>query len=157
MKKLAALAFLLGLAFSTNAALGDPLPVDPTVIINKTHDPTEMFSTNSEADPLVITLNSQGVFPPVSFEYTGKTDLAELWIELDGPFLGEVFACHSNIFLVCDPYYAGSDSQGLFLKDGVITPQEDLTVQVATPEPTTLTLLLVSGVFLIGLGRKWHV
>jgi hypothetical protein len=152
------LRFLLFVALALMIPVGfaSATPVDPSVIINGgPHDATT-FSMNSVTDPLVIMLNAQGLAPLESFEYTGTKTLTKLYVQLDGALPLEEFDCVSNIFKECGGFNTGvSDDEGLIFEDGTLTQDEQFTVEVATPEPATIVLLLTGGLLLIGFGRKW--
>jgi hypothetical protein len=145
----------LGLLLSAGAAFAGP--VDPTVIINK-KDPSTVttFSSNTVTDPLVINL-VDGLASLEGFEYTGKTTLSKLFVQLDGALTDEQFACESTIFTGCGAFSTGSgDEVGLIFSDGKITSGEEFTVEVtSTPEPAPIVLLLTGGLLLAGLSRRW--
>ena len=162
MRKFAALAFLLGLAFSANAAFADPVPVnpmDPTVIINKTDPPMFIsFSKDTKTDPLTINL-VDGILPMTTYKWEGGSPLTTFYVALSDSLPFEPFDCSSNIFKKCEFISTvgtplSNDVEFEFFGGGSISPQESFTVAVATPEPGTI-VLLATGVLLIGLGRRW--
>lgn len=149
---------LIAIAVIIPAQFASASSADPTVIVNRCNDcDAVMFSSNSALDPLVVTLNSQGLFPSETFEYTGTKTLTELFVELVGATTGEQFFCKSDIFTgPCGSFVTGlSDADGLIFTGGSLTHDELFTLEVATPEPGTIVLLLTGGVLLIGLGRRW--
>lgn len=150
-------ALLVALALVFSAQFAKATPVDPSVIINRSPLDATTFSMNSVTNPLLITLNSQGMAPLESFEYTGATTLTKLYVELDGALPLEQFDCISDIFTGCGSFSTGAgDEVGLVFEDGRLVPGELFSVQVAAlPEPATIVLLLTGGALLIGFGRKW--
>jgi hypothetical protein len=159
MKLRCALLVAFALALLIPVGFASASPVDPSVIINHciVCDATT-FSTNSVTHPLVIMLNSQGLAPLETFEYTGTAPLTKLYVELDGALPLEEFDCLSNIFTGCGSFSTGVGNEvGLIFEDGRITHDETFTAQVTpNPEPATIVLLLTGGALLIGLGRRWQ-
>lgn len=164
MKTVLALMIGLGLALAANTAYATPAGIDPSVIINKAGDPTcdptttVCFSANSITDPLVITLDSQGLAPLEPFEYTGATTLNTLYVQLNGALPLEVFDCVSDIFTGCGSFNTGiSNDDGLIFENGVLSANEEFTVQVSAPEPQSWILLALSmlGVFMLGM-KYWE-
>jgi hypothetical protein len=146
---------LFALALTIPAGFVHANPVDPSVIINKTSSDATTFSMNSVNDPLVIMLNSQGLASLQSFEYIGTAPLTKLFVELDGTLPLEQFDCVSNIFTECGSFSTGvGDEVGLIFEDGTLSQNEMFTVEVATPEPGTMVLLLTGALPLIGFGRR---
>lgn len=153
-------ALLGALALLIPAGLASASPIDPSVIINHcvVCDATT-FTMNSVTDPLVITLNSQGLAPSQTFEYTGTATLTKLYVELVGALAREEFDCQSNIFTGgCGSFSTGvGNDVGLIFEGGRLTHDEDFTAIVTpAPEPGTIVLLLTGGALLIGLGRRWQ-
>lgn len=150
--------WLFALVLVIPAGFANATPVDPSVIINRTPLDATTFSVNSVTHPLVIMLNAQGMASLQSFEYTGTNPLTKLFVELDGALPLEQFDCISDIFTGCGSFNTGvSDEVGLIFKDGTLSHNEMFTVAVATPEPSTIILLLTGGLPLIGLGRRrWN-
>ena len=149
----------LGLVLCANVAYATPAGSDPSVIINKTTDPTEIITANSATDPLVVDL-TDGVAPIASFEYVGPTALStldELFVQLDNALVGEQFFCQSDVFTgPCGSFSTGvGDDVGLIFTGGVISSGEDLTVQVTTPEPQAWIMLVASMLALLMLGMKY--
>ena len=153
-------ALLVAAAFALFIPVGfaSASPVDPSVIINHCLlcDATT-FSMNSVNDPLVIMLNSEGLAPTETFEYTGAKTLTRLYVELVGALPLEQFDCVSDIFTGCGSFNTGVTNEvGLIFEDGKLTQDEFFTAAVGTPETGTIVLLLTGGALLIGLGRKWQ-
>lgn len=155
MKKIFVLIIGFGFALAASATFASSAPVDPSVIINSTLDPTESFTTNSATDPLVITLGPDGLAPLISVGYDGTSTLNELFVQLDGALVGEQFFCQSNIFTgQCGTFSTGvGDDVGLIFTGGTLTPGADMTVQVSAPEPRSWLLLMCSMVALLFVGR----
>jgi hypothetical protein len=159
MKTVYALVIGFALVLAASATYATPEGSDPSVIINKTTDPTEIITANSVEDPLIINL-TDGLFPVTSFQYDGPTALStltELYVQLDGALPSEQFFCQSNIFTgPCGSFSTGvGDDVGLIFTGGVITSGEDLTVEVSAPEPQSWILLTLSMFALLMLGMKY--
>lgn len=144
---------VIALLLSASAALASP--IDPTVVINRAKDPSQSFSKNSEAHPLVVTLQN-GLLPIMSFDYTGEKTLTKLFIQLDGALQGEEFFCQSNIFKgPCGSFSTGNAADvGLIFTKGKLLGGQGITMAVVTPEPGTLILLLTGAFPLIGFARR---
>lgn len=156
MKLRFALLVAAALIIPAGFANADPVGNDPSVIINHSSTDATIFSKNSVTDPLVITLNSQGLAPVESFEYIGTKSLNKLYVQLDGALQLEQFDCVSNIFSGCGSFNTGNNNDvGLIFEDGTLSHDETFTVAVATPEPGTIALVLTGGALLMGFGRRW--
>ena len=154
---------LFALVLLIPAGLTYANPVDPSVIINRAGGDLVKFSMNSMADPLVIDLNNHGLTTsPDFFQYTGTATLTELFVVLDEVIPGETFSCKSNIFTGdCESFIpmpgVGTDGDHDELgfeftlgPGGIGLMQNDVfSVQVATPEPGTIILLLTGAIPLI--------
>lgn len=151
-------ALLFALALLIPAGLASASPVDPSVIINHCiFCDASTFATNSVTSPLVIMLNSQGLAPLQTFEYTGTATLKKLYVELVGALPLEQFDCLSDIFTGCGSFNTGVNNEvGLIFEDGTLSHDEVFTAEVGTPEPGTIVLLLTGGALLIGLARRWQ-
>lgn len=159
------LRYLLLFALALIVPIGhaNASPVDPSVIITKCKTTSGCdaitFSMNSVTDPLVITLNSQGLLPTEVLDYTGPTK-TDLYIALADSLPYEDFDCPiTNAFRGCDtvstvgtPF---SDDVELKLL-GPLLPGLYTIEVTATPEPSAMLLLLTGGALLIGLGRRWQ-
>ncbi|HKF52854.1 MAG TPA: PEP-CTERM sorting domain-containing protein [Candidatus Acidoferrales bacterium] len=147
---------LVAFALVVPAQFASASPVDPTVIINKILGGDAItFSTNSVTNPLVITLNSQGLLPQEDLDYTGTKTLTNFSIALADSLPFEEFDCQSNVFTGCKfvstvgtPF--SNDVEIEFL--GPLTPGLFSIEVTPTPEPGTIVLLLTGGVLLAGLG-----
>ncbi len=151
-------ALLIALACLFAAPFAQASPVDPSVIVNKKGGDAITFSKNSITDPLVITLNAQGLLPLEYIDYTGPTR-QNLYIALAGSLPFETFTCGpSNIFTGCDLVStvgtAFSDDVELKFLGTLTAGTYGIQVSSA-PEPATILLLLTGGAMLIGFGRKW--
>ena len=106
---------------------------------------------------------TDGLFPLELFEYTGSKTLTELFVQLNGVLPDEGYFCKSDIFTgACGGFLPNQDrypdSLGLIFKGGTLTQGTEFTVQVVTPEPGTLILLLSGMLPLLFFGRKrWAV
>jgi hypothetical protein len=149
---------LIAVALIIPAGFASATPVDPSVIINGGPKDATTFSMNSVTDPLVITLNAEGLAAIESFEYTGAKTLTKLYVQLDGALPLEEFDCVSDIFTGCGGFNTGvSDDEGLIFEDGKLYHDELFTAEVAAaPEPGTVVLVLTGSLLLIGLGRRWQ-
>ncbi len=150
-------ALLIALACLVAAPFAQASPVDPSIILNKKGGDATVFSKNSVTDPLVITLNSQGLLPTEYLDYTGPTQ-QNLYIALAGSLPFEQFDCVSNIFTGFDAVSTvgtpfSDDVELEFL--GTLQAGTYSIEIASTPEPATIFLLLTGGAMLIGFGRKW--
>ena len=154
---------LIAIALVIPAQFASATPVDPTIIVNKLVGGDAItFSSNGsgapgQADPLVITLNSQGLLPTEDLDYTGPAQ-QNLYIALADSHPFEAFDCGpSNVFTGCKFL---STVGTAFSNDveiellGPLTPGFFSIEVTATPEPGTIVLLATGGLLLIGLGRK---
>jgi hypothetical protein len=151
VRKIYSVVVGVALVLVANVAFADS---DPSVIINKTTDPSMIITANSPSDPLVLDLVN-GVSPTISFEYVGPTatsTLTELFVQLDNAQPLEEFSCQSDIFTgACGSFNTGiSNDVGLIFTGGTITSGEDFYAQV--PEPRSWILLLCSMLALVALG-----
>ncbi|HEV2420280.1 MAG TPA: PEP-CTERM sorting domain-containing protein [Candidatus Acidoferrales bacterium] len=155
------LRYLLLVAFAliVPAQFANASPVDPTIIVNRLVGGDALtFSSNSITNPLVITLNSQGLLPTEDLDYTGPAT-TNLFIALADSLPFEAFDCGpSNIFTGCKfistvgtPFSNDVEIELL----GPLDPGYFSIEVTATPEPGTIVLLLTGGVLLVGLGRRW--
>lgn len=157
MKFLLAIAAAIGILIPAGFATADPVPFDPTVVVNST-DPTcgvdvICFSANSVSSPIIVALVN-GVLPAIQFKYTGTTPLTELFIALSDSLPFEEFGCTSNIFSSCDfistvntPLSADVELQFF---NGTLDPGAGFTVAVVVPEPSSIVLML-TGFFSLAL------
>jgi hypothetical protein len=151
-------ALVIAAALLIPAGFASASPIDPSVIINHCLACDAItFSSNSITNPLVITLNSQGLLPTEEFDYTGPAT-TDLFVALADSLPYEDFNCPAtDAFRGCDivstvgtPF---SDDVELKLL-GPLDPGMYTIEVTATPEPSTMLLLLTGGALLIGLGRR---
>lgn len=166
MKFLLAIAAAIGILIPAGFATADPVPFDPTVVVNST-DPTcgvdvICFSSNSVSNPIIVSLVN-GLLPAVQFEYanadgstTGLAPLSELFIALGGALPFEEFGCSSDIFASCSfiNTFNTSLSSDVELKffNGTLDPGAGLTVAVVVPEPSSIVLMLTGFFSLVLIG-----
>lgn len=167
MKAIYALVVGLALVLAANAAYASPDGTDPSVIINKTMNsggPSDpLFETNSIQNPIIVTLDENGLSPIVTFTFDpGPNDpqtLSNLFVELENAQPFEVFTCESDIFSgPCDsfnPYPPVTNAVGLEFTMGTVTAGESF--DVSTPEPESWIMLVASmlGLFLFGM-KYWE-
>jgi hypothetical protein len=154
---------LFAMALIIPAGYANAGPIDPSVIINKCHSCDAIsFTKNSVSNPIVLDLVN-GVLPPITYEWEGKSPLTVLYVALADPLPYEVFTCASDIFKKCEfvstvGTVLNSDDEFEFY-DGSLAVGGTFTAQVApAPEPSTMLMLFIDGLALIGLQivYKWR-
>ncbi|HVB35957.1 MAG TPA: hypothetical protein VND42_01860 [Candidatus Acidoferrales bacterium] len=176
MKLRYTLLFVLAVTLSTGLAKANA--VDPSVILNDPPPPLGLSSgcpknTVCLSVPVVVLPLNNGVFPQISFTYTGPNTDA-FYVVLDDVLPGETFTCSSN-FLSCSLVSANTCSSILcniintivhsdpdhdaiaFAFTGTLDTNTGLQTAVSAPEPGLMCQLLIGILPLLFFGRKYWV
>jgi hypothetical protein len=147
---------------------------DPRIIIHLTGDPAPYDGSA----PLVESFTDGGF--SLGFVYTGSTNLNQLVLNLTNVPIGEIFQCFTDVWVGCAFGVTSFDSETQTLTytflfsdptpgvggacqnnspaggtcPGFLAPGDTFSVTLATPEPSTMLLLLAGLVPLLGFGRK---
>jgi hypothetical protein len=151
---------------------------DPVLTTNKFPDPScspapvgvTCFSSNTQADPIVLVGVGSPVTPPENFLWDGPGDLTSLFVEFT--FIpGDVYTCASNIYATCgvlappangDTFlefkFSGADDThvGLIAPCTITDGVQDCQGFTAffAPEPGSGLLLFAGVISVLALGRK---
>jgi hypothetical protein len=140
--------------------------LDPHIIMNGGGDPTcdpstEICITDANAsqdDPVVLSFFNSSK----TFVYTGSGDIADLFLLLEGGAVRPgIYDCSGNVFTSdCEGVFEDQTIQNEFpnslelFATVALTSGESGTITI-TPEPSTLALLGLGAVALIGFRKKF--